>query len=92
MESIITLASFVAVSHPATYKLTSKLLGGWVATSDGLPKIGGLILHAVVFLFLVGFLILLLFPRASGFKLFGVQFGNKSKPERSRKNKMLAKY
>ena len=90
MASLISLASFVAVSHPATYKLTSKLLGRWVATSDGLPKIGGLILHAFVFLFLVGFLVLLLIPHASGFKVFGFEFGKK--PEHARKNKMLHKY
>ena len=52
---LITIASFVAVSHPSTYKTTSGLLGSWVASSDGLPKIGGLLLHT------------LLMPRRSGF-------------------------
>jgi fructose-specific phosphotransferase system IIC component len=68
MSGLITLATFIAVSHPATYKLTSKALGGWVATSDGLPKTGGLILHAFVFLFLAGFLVHLLVARKSGFQ------------------------
>ena len=67
MSGLITLATFIAVSHPETYKLTTKALGKWVATSDGLPHIGGLILHAFVFLFLAGFLVHLLVARKSGF-------------------------
>ena len=65
--ALITVASFVAVSHPATYKATSKLLGSWIASSDGLPKMGGLVLHAVVFIFLVGLLIHMFKGRKSGF-------------------------
>jgi len=65
--ALITVASFVAVSHPATYKATSKLLGSWIASSDGLPKMGGLVLHAVVFIFLVGLLMHLFSGRKSGF-------------------------
>lgn len=64
---LITIASFVAVSHPSTYKTTSDLLGSWVASSDGLPKIGGLLLHSIVYILLVGLLYTLLMPRRSGF-------------------------
>jgi hypothetical protein len=60
--TILPLASFIIVSHPETYKLVRKVAGGWVATQDGLPKLGGIILHAFVFVFLVGFLM----------RLFGV--------------------
>jgi hypothetical protein len=66
---LITVASFVAVSHPATYKLTGGLLGSWVASADGLPKIGGLLLHSIVFLLLLGLLYTLLMPKRSGFSV-----------------------
>jgi hypothetical protein len=56
--------AFIAVSHPATYRTTRGLLGSWVATQEGLPKTGGLILHAIVFL-LVLRLFWMLMRRAS---------------------------
>jgi hypothetical protein len=71
MSALIILASYIGVSHPSTYKLTSGLLGHWVATADGLPKTGGLILHGVVFMLLAGLLLMLLLGRrASGFSFF----------------------
>ena len=72
MDFAIPVASFVAVSHPATYKTTSKFLGNWVASSDGVPKVGGLILHAIVFLFVIGLLYALFRPRKSGYSVFGM--------------------
>ena len=59
---------FIAVSHPATYQLTRSVLGPWVANPYGLPKTGGLILHALVFL-LVLRLVWMLMARASYAKL-----------------------
>jgi len=64
---LVTILTYVAVGHPATYKTTSGLLGSWVASSDGLPKIGGLFLHAVVFILLSGLLLTMLMPRRSCF-------------------------
>lgn len=64
---LVTILTYVAVGHPATYKTTSGLLGSWVASSDGLPKIGGLFLHAIVFIILSGLLLTMLMPRRSGF-------------------------
>jgi hypothetical protein len=64
---LVTILAYVAVSHPETYKKTSGLLGSWVASSDGLPKIGGLFLHAIVFILLAGLLLTFLMPRKSGF-------------------------
>jgi hypothetical protein len=32
------------------------VLGGWVATGEGVPKLGGLLLHALVFVILTHFL------------------------------------
>jgi hypothetical protein len=73
MDFVIPVAAFVAVGHPATYKTTSKFLGNWVASSDGVPKVGGLILHALVFLFVIGLLYALFRPRKSGFSVFGME-------------------
>lgn len=64
---LVTILTYVAVGHPATYKATSGMLGSWVASSDGLPKVGGLFLHAVVFILLAGLLLTFLMPRKSGF-------------------------
>ena len=60
--TLLPLVAFILVSHPETYKLVRGVAGGWAATQDGLPKLGGIILHAVVFVLLVGFLM----------RLFGV--------------------
>jgi hypothetical protein len=49
---VIPALAFIAVSSPATYKATAGLLGSWVASADGLPKMSGLILHAIVFVLL----------------------------------------
>lgn len=52
--------AFILVSAPQTYELTRSVLGSWVATQDGLPKLGGLVLHAIVFVFVVSLLMTLL--------------------------------
>jgi hypothetical protein len=57
---------FILVSHPATYRLT-RGLGSWVATMDGLPKTGGLILHSIVFI-LLATLVMRMFSRVSYMK------------------------
>ena len=54
------LLAFIAVSHPATYRATRDILGSWVATQEGLPKTAGLLLHAVVFLFVLRLIYMLL--------------------------------
>lgn len=54
------LLAFIAVSHPATYRATRGILGSWVATQEGLPKTAGLLLHAVVFLFVLRLIYMLL--------------------------------
>lgn len=62
---IIPALAFIAISHPETYKLVRGVAGGWVATAEGLPKLGGLVLHSIVFVLLVGWLMTLLNPRKS---------------------------
>jgi hypothetical protein len=52
--------AFMLVSAPQTYETTRSLLGSWVATQDGVPKMGGLVLHAIVFILVVTLLMKLL--------------------------------
>jgi hypothetical protein len=56
LNLILFVLAFLLVAHPATYRTTRSVLGSWVATQDGLAKLGGLVLHALV---LIGVLILL---------------------------------
>ena len=61
---LLPALAFALVSAPQTYELTRSLLGIWVATQDGLPKMGGLILHTIVFVLVVSIL-MTLFRRVS---------------------------
>ena len=49
---IVPAVLYAAVANPATYQATRKVLGSWVATQEGTAKLGGLILHAIVFILL----------------------------------------
>jgi hypothetical protein len=64
--SVLTALIAIVLFSPVTFKLMRGIAGGWVATSEGLAKSGGLILHGVVFV-----LVLILFMKgkpASGIK------------------------
>ena len=45
-----SVLAFLFVSSPETYKQTAGILGDWVANATGKPQMGGLLLHALVFL------------------------------------------
>jgi hypothetical protein len=47
-KKIIPFATFAVLASPQMFQVT-RMLGGWVASEDGLPKVGGLLLHALVF-------------------------------------------
>lgn len=64
---VIPFLAYVLVAHPATYKAVRGVLGSWVANAEGLATVPGLLLHALVFVLLVGFLMRVL-PRISGFE------------------------
>lgn len=53
---IIPLVLFVIFANPATFKAVRGVAGNWVATADGAGNIGGLILHGLLYIFIVGFL------------------------------------
>jgi len=46
---ILPLVLFFIFANPATFKLMRDILGGWVASPEGLPKQAGVLLHALVF-------------------------------------------
>ena len=50
---IVPLLTFVLVANPMAFKFTRGIFGDWVAGPEGLATIPGLLLHALVFLFLV---------------------------------------
>jgi hypothetical protein len=52
VKKVIPFATFVAIASPQAFELTRTLLGGWIATGEGVPKLGGLMLHALVFVIL----------------------------------------
>lgn len=62
---VIPFVAYVAVAHPATYKLTRKVLGDWIANSEGLATLPGVALHAVVFVLLATLLMRFLAPAIS---------------------------
>ena len=49
---IVPAVLYAVVANPATYQATRNVFGSWVATSEGTAKMGGLILHAIVFIVL----------------------------------------
>lgn len=55
-KKIIPFAAFALLASPQAFILVRSIAGGWVATADGLPKVGGLLLHALVFVLLTHFL------------------------------------
>ena len=57
---LLKALAFIAVSHPATYQVTRGLIGSWVATQEGLPKTGGLVLHSIVFLLVLSLFYMLM--------------------------------
>jgi hypothetical protein len=66
---VIPFLAYVLVANPATYKAVRGILGSWVSSAEGLATFPGLLLHALVFVLLVGFLM----PLVSGFETRGSQ-------------------
>ena len=64
---VIPFLAYVLVANPATYKAVRGIFGSWVANAEGLATFPGLLLHALVFVLLVG-LAMRVTPRISGFE------------------------
>lgn len=57
--SLMSALIFFVVANPDTFMLMRRLLGQWVAGPNGCPKLGGLILHTIVFMLIVWGIMLL---------------------------------
>jgi hypothetical protein len=55
-DYLIPLIAFMILANPATFKLMRGLAGNWVANNTGVASNSGLLLHALVFVIIVGFL------------------------------------
>jgi hypothetical protein len=64
----IPFAAYLIVANPVTYKAVRSVAGSWVASSEGLPTLAGLALHAVVMILLVTAVMRLL-PTKSKFSM-----------------------
>jgi hypothetical protein len=53
---LIPLVLFMIFASPATFKAVRGVAGSWVASAEGEAKFAGLLLHAVLFVWVVGFL------------------------------------
>jgi hypothetical protein len=73
--SLTPALAYILVAHPMTYELTRSVLGSWVASQDGLAKMGGLVLHAIVFVLLVSLLMRLF----GGVSRYSVSYMNHEK-------------
>jgi hypothetical protein len=49
---VIPAVLYALVASPATYRATRGVFGPWVASGEGTARLGGLILHAIVFIVL----------------------------------------
>ena len=61
------MATYVIVANPATYKFVRGILGNWVASADGVATLAGLVLHAFVYVFLTGLVLMMFMPRGSSY-------------------------
>lgn len=53
---VIPLVLFVVFAHPEVYKATRGVLGNWVSNSEGRASLAGLVLHALIFVAIVGYI------------------------------------
>jgi hypothetical protein len=74
-KAIVLALLFVAVASPATYKLTSSVLGRWIASSAGCATQAGALVHAAVFVAVVLAIGALLKGRTETYKQPGTQWG-----------------
>jgi hypothetical protein len=79
-KKAIPFITFFVVANPATFKMTRKVLGSWIAAADGLPTTAGLLLHALVFVLVAHFLWKLMKgPKQSSYRLSS-QMGDDASP------------
>ena len=53
---LIYMILFFLVASPSTFKFMRRMLGGWVASAEGVPRAPGLLLHSAVYVLLACYL------------------------------------
>jgi len=53
---LIYMILFFLVASPSTFKFMRRILGGWVASAEGVPHAAGLLLHSAVYVLLACYL------------------------------------
>ena len=56
VNSLIPLIAFVILANPATFKAVRGVAGNWVANNSGVASTPGLLLHALIFVIVIGFI------------------------------------
>lgn len=79
-QLILPLVAYLLVASPAGHKATRSVLGSWVATPEGTAKLGGLLLHGIVFILLVSFLMRLFNQNRSNDRPKVEEITKKTKP------------
>ena len=54
--SALPFIAFVLLASPMSFRATRGIFGNWIANAEGLATFPGLLLHALVFVLVVGFL------------------------------------
>lgn len=55
MATLVPFLFFTLFASPSAFKLTRQIAGSWIANAEGLATFPGLVLHALVFVLVVGF-------------------------------------
>lgn len=79
----IPFVLFALLASPQAFKTVRGVAGSWVANAEGLATVPGLLLHALVFVLIVGFFM----RRASGYAT--ADQANDQANERLQKNRFL---
>jgi hypothetical protein len=53
---LIYMILFFLVASPSTFKFMRQMLGGWIASAEGIPSAPGLLLHSAVYVLLACYL------------------------------------
>lgn len=72
-KAVMLAVLFAVVANPATYKLTSQVLGSWIASGAGCPTQNGVVLHAAVFVGLVFAIMMFKRSRSSSYMYSGYE-------------------
>jgi hypothetical protein len=90
LNYIIPFVVYIIIANPETYKIVRGIVGKWVASADGLATLPGLILHAAVYIAIVGWFMTVLNPEIR-FETRGDQQAEESKHWIQR-NEMMVTY